>query len=155
MSENDAPSAAQVLAFVNANLGGYNQATGFAFTAVSSEEARGQLTVSSIHHQPFGIVHGGVYASMVESACSTGAALYARTMGKSIVGLDNQTSFLRAVRTGVLEVIAKPLTRGKRTQLWQADVFNQEGTLVATGRVRLLNLEEGTEVAGQEVKRWA
>ncbi len=59
------------------------------------------------------------------------------------VGLENHTSFLRAVREGKLTATARPVVRGRRTQVWEAEVRDDEDRLVATGRVRLLCLEQG------------
>jgi 1,4-dihydroxy-2-naphthoyl-CoA hydrolase len=103
------------------------------------------------HHQPHGIVHGGVHASIVESLASIGAALDAAEHGKSVVGLENHTSFVRAVREGKLVGKAKPLTRGRRTQLWEATICDSAGALVATGRVRLLVLDPEATIAGAEL----
>ena len=70
-----------------------------------------------------------------------------------MVGLENNTSFIRAVRAGVrLRAIATPLTRGRRTQVWEARVIDEEDRLVATGRVRLLCLDNDQALAGEQVK---
>ena len=79
----------------------------------------------------------------------TGAALAAMPRGQSVVGLENSTSFITAVRSGTLRVVAKPVTRGRRTQVWEAVVTNEAGKTCATGRVRLLCLDAGGELAGE------
>jgi 1,4-dihydroxy-2-naphthoyl-CoA hydrolase len=59
------------------------------------------------------------------------------------VGLDNHTSFIRAVRPcAKLRAVAKPITRGRTAQLWEAEVRDADGKLVATGRVRLLCMDD-------------
>jgi uncharacterized protein (TIGR00369 family) len=110
-----------------------------------------ELEIGDAHRQPYGIVHGGVYAGIVETVASVGAALYALADGKSVVGLENSTSFLRAAREGVLRVTALPLTRGRRTQVWEGTVTDASGRVVATGRVRLLSLEADAALAGETV----
>jgi uncharacterized protein (TIGR00369 family) len=80
-----------------------------------------------------------------------GAAMAAAPRGQSVVGVENHTSFVHAVRTGRITVTARPLTRGRRSHLWQAEVRTDDGTLVATGRVRLLTLDPGSSLAGQLV----
>jgi len=69
-------------------------------------------------------------------------------IGKTVVGLENHTSFIRAVREGVLRGTARPLTRGRRTQVWEVSIADAKGALVATGRVRLLVIEPDASVAG-------
>lgn len=77
------------------------------------------MVAQPCHLQAYGIVHGGVYAGIIESLASVGAAIHALAEGKSVVGLENHTSFLRAVRSGTLHGVAKPLTRGRRSPVWE------------------------------------
>jgi 1,4-dihydroxy-2-naphthoyl-CoA hydrolase len=130
-----------VLAMINANLGGWNTHMGLRFTKVSDTECVGELVINERHLQPYGIVHGGVHTGIIEAACSTGAAVVALARGQAVVGVENSTSFITAVRGGTLRVVATPVTRGRRTQVWQATVTSDEGKTCATGRVRVLCLE--------------
>lgn len=141
--------ADDVTAMLNANLGGWNTAMGLRFTRATTDECIGELTIGPQHTQPYGIVHGGVHCGIIEAACSTGAAIVAMARGQSVVGLENSTSFITAVREGTLRVTARPVTRGRRTQVWEAVVTNEAGKTCATGRVRLLCLEGGTDLAGK------
>jgi uncharacterized protein (TIGR00369 family) len=138
-------------AMINANRGGWNTAMGLRFTSVTTDECIGELVVGAEHLQPYGIVHGGVHTGIIEAACSTGAAVVALSRGQSVVGLENSTSFIAAARGGTLRVTAKPVTRGRRTQVWEAVVHDEAGKTLATGRVRLLCIEQGTEIAGKGV----
>jgi uncharacterized protein (TIGR00369 family) len=107
---------------------------------MSSERVVLEWTVSPKHHQPMGIVHGGVYCGAIETACSVGASMSAteRDPNMVAVGLENNTSFIRAVRSGNLRATARPITRGRTTQVWEAEVRDGEDRVLATGRVRLL-----------------
>jgi 1,4-dihydroxy-2-naphthoyl-CoA hydrolase len=137
--------------FVNTNLGGWNRAMGLRFTKVTVDECVGELAIEAHHRQPYGIVHGGVHTGIIEAACSTGAAVVAIARNQSVVGLENATSFIAAAREGTLRVTAVPITRGRRTQVWEARVTDDAGKTLATGRVRLICLENGADVAGQKV----
>ncbi|WP_329109434.1 PaaI family thioesterase [Micromonospora sp. NBC_01699] len=90
-------------------------------------------------HQPYGIQHGGVYSSVVETAGSIGGAIWWGARGR-VVGVSNQTDFLRAVREGELTAVATPVHQGRSQQLWQVDITDAEGRLAARGQVRLQNL---------------
>ena len=68
-----------------------------------------------------------------------------------MVGLENHTSFVRAVREGKVTIRATPVTRGRRTQLWEAVARDEQGRIVSTGRVRLLCLDPDAELAGEAV----
>jgi uncharacterized protein (TIGR00369 family) len=149
MSEHQ--PAPDSLESINAHLGGYNRAMGLRFTRADAGEVVGELTVGEQHLQPYGLVHGGVHAGMIEAACSTGAAVVALARGQTVVGLENATSFVRAARDGKLVVRAVPLATGRRSQVWEATVRDGHGRLLATGRVRLLCLEPGASLAGREV----
>jgi 1,4-dihydroxy-2-naphthoyl-CoA hydrolase len=110
------------------------------------------VEVGARHRQAYGIVHGGVYAGLVETVSSVAAALWARRNNQSVVGVENHTSFLHAVREGKLSVTARPLMRGRRTQVWEATVTDGAGRTVAQGKVRLISLEAGAALAGEQVK---
>ena len=134
---------------LNANLGGWNTAMGLRFTRATIDECVGELVIGPHHLQPYGIVHGAVHCGIIETACSTGAALVALGRGQSVVGLENATSFIAAARGGTLRVTATPVTRGRRTQVWQAVVTDEAGKTLSTGRVRLICLEAGSDLAGR------
>ena len=136
---------------INANLGGFNNALGLQFTKAAPDEYVAEIEITDRHLQPYGLVHGGVYAGMIETLCSTGAALTVWGENKTTVGLENNTSFLKAVRGGRLRCTARPLLLGKRTHVWEAGIHDDQGRLVASGRIRLMVLEPGAAVAGKEV----
>lgn len=136
---------------LNGSLDGWNQAMGLRFVSATADEVVAELVIGPAHRQPYGIVHGGVHAGIIETVASVGAALHAMPLGRSVVGLENHTSFLHAVRDGTLRVTARPLTRGKRTQVWEGTVTDANGRMAATGRVRLLALEAEAALAGQTV----
>ncbi len=146
------PAPQDVASALNQHLGGWNVAMGLSFTTATAELIVGEIVVGPQHLQPYGIVHGGVHCGIIEAACSTGAAVYAMASGQTVVGLENSTSFLRACRGGKLTVTAKPLTRGRRSQVWEALVTDESGKAVASGRVRLMCLEPGAAIAGAEAK---
>jgi len=141
-----------VVEMINARLSGFDGVMGLRFVSATPLELVAELEIGDQHLQPYGLVHGGVYAGMIETLCSTGAALGVFAEGKSAVGLENSTAFVRAVRTGVLHGTATPLHRGGRSQVWQARIEDDRGELVAHGRVRMLVLEAGSTAAGETVK---
>jgi len=136
---------------LNERLGGYDSAMGLRFTRATLTEIVAEMPITPQHHQPYGLVHGGVYAGIVETLCSVGAALNALALGRSAVGLENSTSFVKAAREGTLHARAVPLVRGRRTQVWEARIEDGEGNLLAHGKVRMLCLESGAAMAGEPV----
>jgi uncharacterized protein (TIGR00369 family) len=146
----DAPSDFQALR--DQWKAGWDSAMGFRYVRATRDEVVVEYDVADVHKQPYGIVHGGVHCGVVESVCSTGAGIDAMARGQSVVGLENHTSFVRAVRSGTITVTATPVTRGRRVQLWEAVCRDESGKTVATGRVRLLCLDPGSELAGETVR---
>ena len=97
---------------VNQHITGFDRLLGLEFTEASATRVCAKLKISQCHTQIHGVVHGGVYTSIVETLGSIGAALSARGFGRTIVGLDNHTSFLKATRDGTLNAISEPITAG-------------------------------------------
>lgn len=128
---------------------GWMKAMGLVVTRATVDEVGCEWDVGEQHHQGYGIVHGGVHCGVIETLASTGAAISAGTRGQTVVGLENNTSFIRAVRAGKLHATSKPITRGRRTQVWETVITDAGGQTVATGRVRLLCLDPGAEIAGE------
>ena len=132
---------------------GWVKAMGMTITLATKDEVRAELTIGQQHLQGYGIVHGGVHCGIIETLSSMGAYLFARERGQHVVGLENNTSFIRAVRAGArLRAVATPVTRGRQTQVWQANVIDESDRIVATGRVRLLCLEADQSLAGEQVR---
>lgn len=115
---------------------GWTHVMGMTYSKLTAEEVIMEWTVSEVHLQPFGIVHGGVYCGAIETACSMGAKAAAGT-DFDVMGIENQTSFLRSVRSGRLSVRAFPLNVGKRLQLWEGHVVDEQGRMIAAGKVRI------------------
>ena len=92
-------------------------------------------------HQPWGLVHGGVFTAVIETVATTGAYQAVKDRGQLAVGVNNVTDFLRPHQQGRLRVVTEPLQQGKSQQLWQAIVEREDGKTVARGQVRLQNVE--------------
>src|SRR3954469_4125579 len=84
----------------NAGADGWVSAMGLKLVRATKDEVTAEMEIGPQHRQAYGIVHGGVHAGIIETLASVGAALNALPEGKSVVGLENHTSFLRAVRSG-------------------------------------------------------
>ncbi|QDY07689.1 PaaI family thioesterase [Micromonospora sp. HM134] len=112
---------------------------GLSFDEASGDRVVIRWKVRPELHQPAGILHGGVYCAVVETVGSVGGTLWLGDRG-SVVGVSNQTDFLRAVREGELVAVGTPVHRGRSQQLWQVEITDAEGRLVSRGQVRLQNL---------------
>ncbi len=121
----------------------FDKELGLEFTEISPDRTRAQLQVAPKLLQPMGIVHGGVYCAIVESLASVAAYTWMAAKGGqgSVVGVNNNTDFLRAIGSGTIYGTATPIHRGRRQQLWLVTIVDSDERLIARGQVRLQNLE--------------
>ncbi|WP_024332689.1 PaaI family thioesterase [Gordonia hirsuta] len=123
---------------------GLDKLLGNTVTTATGDGVEATLTITPDHHQPFGIVHGGVYCAVAESAASISGFcwLQEQGIGGVAVGVNNSTDFLRSISEGTLHISTTPVHRGRRQQLWQVDMRDEQGRLIAQSRVRLQNLDD-------------
>jgi uncharacterized protein (TIGR00369 family) len=125
-------------------------ASGFEPTEISGTRVVGVVELGPDQHTPWGVVHGGVYCTVIESAASVGASAAVLDRGQFAVGVHNSTDFLRPMSAGRLDVVAEPVQQGRTLQLWQVLLTRaDDGKLVARGQVRLQNvpLPSGTSLS--------
>ncbi|WRZ89801.1 PaaI family thioesterase [Streptomyces sp. NBC_01007] len=100
------------------------------------EVERGRVVFALIpgeeHYNPIGSVHGGVYATLLDSAagCAVQSVL---PRGTGYTSLDLNVKFLRpiTVDTGKVRAVGTVLSSGRRTALAQAELFDAADRLLA------------------------
>jgi uncharacterized protein (TIGR00369 family) len=123
------------------SVGAFARASGFVPAEVSGTRVIGSVDLGPDQHTPWGVVHGGVYCTVVESAASIGASAAVLDRGQFAVGVNNSTDFLRPATAGRLDVVAEPIQQGRTLQLWLVTLTRAEdGKPVARGQVRLQNV---------------
>lgn len=119
----------------------FRESAGYRLHELTGTRVRATMSFDERHHQAFGVVHGGVYAIVVEGVASIGACEAVRDRGMYAVGTSNTTDFLRPVTVADLEVIAEPIFQGRTQQLWEVTITRiEDGKRVAHGKLRLQNL---------------
>ena len=141
-------STEQSKAAPSLTAGGFVELLGLRFDEVTPDRVAMSWDVTPALHQPYGIVHGGVYSSVVETAASIAAAAWLGERGQ-VVGVNNSTDFLRAVREGALRAVAEPVHRGRLQQLWLVEIRDKSERLVARGQVRLQNIPDADRLGGR------
>ncbi len=126
--------------------GGFVELLGLRFDDVTPDRVVISWDVTPALLQPYGILHGGVHASVIETAASVAGATWLGERGQ-VVGVSNATDFLRAVREGTLRAVAEPVHRGRLQQLWLVEIRDEGERLVARGQVRLQNLPDADRLA--------
>ncbi|MEV6773979.1 PaaI family thioesterase [Nocardia sp. NPDC051030] len=122
---------------------GMDSGLGIRYDLVTPDSVQLSIDLGPQHHQPAGIVHGGVYTAIVEAAgSSSGSAWLAHHQtGQTIVGVTNTTDFLRPMRHGRAIAVSTPVHRGRTQQLWLVEIRDADsGKLVARGHLRGQNV---------------
>lgn len=112
---------------------------GIEFLEIGDDFLRARVPVDKRTVQPFGLLHGGVSVVLAETLGSMGA-YYSSPEGHRAVGLDINANHLRAAVAGWVTGIARPVHRGKTTQVWQIDMVNDAGELTCVSRITMAML---------------
>lgn len=119
---------------------GFGGGIGMEYDEVGPDRVVTTVKVGPHLHQPYGIVHGGVYCAIAEAVASVAGAVWLGGEGK-VVGVNNSTDFLRSVTEGTITATGTPVHRGRSQQLWRVEMTDDQDRLVAVGQVRLANLQ--------------
>jgi len=112
------------------------------FEVVTADRVSGTIAADERHHQPWGLVHGGLYTAAIETFATIGAFQAVKDRGQQVVGVSNSTDFLRPHSSGRLRILGEPIHQGRTYQLWQVEARRtDDDELVARGQVRLQNIE--------------
>ncbi|MDK6814128.1 PaaI family thioesterase [Corynebacterium sp. UMB6689] len=128
------PLNAEELDLINSHPQGLAGLIGLRFTHISADEIRSEVDVVPDHHQPWGVANGGLFCTITESTASVGSLILA---GKPVVGVNNNTDFLKPVAEGTVTAVATPLYKGRRTQLWEVKI-SQGDVLLAASTLRTM-----------------
>jgi 1,4-dihydroxy-2-naphthoyl-CoA hydrolase len=120
---------------------GFDSELGIEYTELTPDGGRARLEIKDKLLQPWGIVHGGVYCSIVEGLASvSGQVWLSENGGGHVVGVNNNTDFLRSISAGTVTAVSTPIHRGRRQQLWVITITDDNDRVVARGQVRLQNI---------------
>ena len=122
---------------INEVLQGFDRLYGLELLEVSAEEVRARVQVRDELRQPYGLVHGGVYASLAESMTSLATGMAVLPEGSVAMGLSNSTSFLRPITAGTVHAHATRLHRGRTTWVWDVRFSDDAGRLCAVTRMTI------------------
>ena len=116
---------------------GFAESIGTEWIDLDPDDARARIRVESRHLQPFGTVHGGVYAALAESICSAATYDAVHEDGMAAMGQANNTTFLRPILEGYVNASARARHRGRTTWVWDVEMSDDEGRVSALSRVTI------------------
>lgn len=110
---------------------------GLELVEAGDDVVRARVPVRDSVKQPFGLVHGGVFASIAEAITSMGTYAGVAEQGKIASGMSNNTSFLRPITEGTIHATARVRHRGRTTWLWDVEIEDDAGRLCAITRMTI------------------
>lgn len=117
--------------------GGFDALYGLELLEVTEALVRARVAVRDEVKQPFGLVHGGVLASIAETLASVGTAVVVMAEGMAAMGLSNNTSFVRPITEGTIHAHALRRHRGRTTWIWDVEISDDSGRLCALTRMTI------------------
>jgi len=116
---------------------GFDALYGLEVLEVTEDLVRAQVAVRDELRQPFGLVHGGVLASIAETLASLGTLTVVVPEGNAAMGSSNSTSFLRPIADGTIHARALRRHRGRTTWVWDVEITDDAGRLCALTRLTI------------------
>jgi 1,4-dihydroxy-2-naphthoyl-CoA hydrolase len=115
----------------------YDALIGGELISTDPDAARLRLPVRDELLQPFGIVHGGVFSSVIEGLCSVSTFVAVHEDGMVAMGQSINVNFLRPIAAGVANLEARARHRGRSTWVWECEIRDDEGRLCALGTMTI------------------
>jgi uncharacterized protein (TIGR00369 family) len=116
---------------------GFAELVGVEWLDDDPDHARARVPVRPNLLQPFGLVHGGVLSTLVESVCSRTTALAVLGDGMAARGQSINVNFVRPILEGSAEVRARARHRGRTTWVWEAEVLDEEERVCALAQMTI------------------
>jgi len=115
---------------------------GIQFTAIGEDYIEATMPVEPRTHQPFGLLHGGASVVLAETLGSVAATLCVDQAKYFCVGLEINANHLKGVRTGYVTGTTKPIHVGKKTQVWEIKIRNEQNEMVCVSRITMAVLDK-------------
>lgn len=115
---------------------------GIEFTEIAKDHLRATMPVDQRTKQPYGLLHGGASAALIETLGSVASGLVIDNELQSCVGISLNVSHLRGLSKGYVHGIARPLHLGRSTHVWEIKIHDDEDRLSAVGRLTVAVLDK-------------
>ncbi|GHE68027.1 thioesterase [Roseivirga thermotolerans] len=118
---------------------------GIEVTELGKDYLIGKMPVDHRTHQPLGMLHGGASVVLAETLGSIAATLTVDPQRQYCVGLDINANHIKSVRSGFVYGKTTPIHVGKRTQVWEIRIENEEKELICISRITMAVLDKKQE----------
>ncbi len=118
---------------------------GIELTEAGADYLKGRMPVDSRTRQPAGVLHGGASVVLAETLASWAAMFTVDRSRYYCVGLEINANHIRAAKDGFVHGIARPIHRGRTTQIWEVRISDDRDRLVCISRVTMAVLDKPSE----------
>jgi 1,4-dihydroxy-2-naphthoyl-CoA hydrolase len=115
---------------------------GIEFTRIGDDFIEARMPVDHRTHQPLGLLHGGASVTLAETLGSVAATFSVDRSKQYCVGLDINANHVKSVKSGFVNGVAKPIHIGKKTQVWEIRITNEDSQLVCISRITLAVIDK-------------
>jgi 1,4-dihydroxy-2-naphthoyl-CoA hydrolase len=115
---------------------------GIVFTEVGKDYLCAKMPVDQRTKQPLGLLHGGASVALAETLGSVAAHHCVDNTKHYCVGLEINANHIRAMRKGYVYGMAHPIHVGKKTQVWEIRITNEDNKMVCISRITLAVLDK-------------
>jgi 1,4-dihydroxy-2-naphthoyl-CoA hydrolase len=115
---------------------------GIEFTAIGEDYIEAKMPVDHRTHQPMGLLHGGASVALAETMGSVGAVCCLDSSKQYCVGLEINANHIKSTRSGFVFGTARPIHLGKKTQVWEIKITNEQQELVCISRITMAILDK-------------
>jgi 1,4-dihydroxy-2-naphthoyl-CoA hydrolase len=110
---------------------------GIEITDIGDDFICGKMPVDERTTQPFGLLHGGASAALAETLGSIGGGIKVYSNNETVVGIEINANHLKSVRVGWVYGKATPIRIGKKIQVWNIEITNEDDDLICVSRLTL------------------
>ena len=110
---------------------------GIEITYIGDDFICGKMPVDERTTQPFGLLHGGASAALAETLGSIGGGIKVYSNNETVVGIEINANHLKSVRDGWVYGKATPIRIGKKIQVWNIEITNEDDDLICVSRLTL------------------
>jgi 1,4-dihydroxy-2-naphthoyl-CoA hydrolase len=115
---------------------------GIEFITIGDDFLEARMPVDRRTHQPMGLLHGGASVALAETMGSIAATCCIDMEKQFCVGLEINANHIKGVRSGWVKGITKPIHVGKKTQVWEIRITNEDNELVCVSRITMAVLDK-------------
>ena len=110
---------------------------GIEITDIGDDFICGKMPVNERTTQPFGLLHGGASVALAETLGSIGGGIKVYKNNETVVGIEINANHLKSARDGWVFGKAIPIRIGKKIQVWNIEITNEDDDLICVSRLTL------------------